>query len=118
MQRRLPGEERTLESCCLVSGSVVSDFLRSRGLQDTRLLCPSPSPGVCSNSSPLSRWCYLDPQVVQWSRIPLCIKETRVPSLGQEDPLEKDMTTHSSVPAWESPWTEEPGGLQSMGSKS
>ena len=37
------------------------------------------------------------------------------PSLGQEDPLEKEMATHSSILAWEIPWTEEPGGLQSMG---
>ena len=35
---------------------------------------------------------------------------------GQEDPLEKEMATHSSILAWEIPWTEEPGGLQSMGS--
>ena len=35
-------------------------------------------------------------------------------SLGQKDPLEKEMTTHSSLPAWEILWTEEPGGLQSM----
>ena len=38
-------------------------------------------------------------------------QETRVPSLGQEDPLEEEMTTCSSVLAWEIPWTEEPGGL-------
>ena len=44
-------------------------------------------------------------------------KETRVPSLGQEDPLEKDMATHFSILAWRIPWTEEPGGLQSMGSQ-
>ena len=36
---------------------------------------------------------------------------------GQEDPLEKEMATHSSIPAWEILWTEEPGGLQSMGSQ-
>ena len=41
--------------------------------------------------------------------------ETRVRSLGQEDPLEKEMATHSSILAWEIPWTEEPGGLQSTG---
>ena len=41
--------------------------------------------------------------------------ETRVPSLGREDPLEKEMATPSSVLAWETPWTEEPGRLQSMG---
>ena len=38
--------------------------------------------------------------------------------LGQEDPLEKEMTTHSRILAWKIPWTEEPGGLQSMGSQS
>ena len=43
--------------------------------------------------------------------------ETWVRSLGQEDPLEKEMATHSSIPAWRIPWTEEPGGLQSMGSQ-
>ena len=45
------------------------------------------------------------------------MQETQVQSLGQEDPLEKEMATHSSILAWETPWTEEPGGLQSMGSK-
>ena len=45
------------------------------------------------------------------------IQETWVQSLGQEDPLEKGMATHSSILAWEIPWTEEPGGLQSMGSQ-
>ena len=38
-------------------------------------------------------------------------------TLGWEDPLEKEMTTHSTILAWEIPWTEEPGGLQSMGSQ-
>ena len=41
--------------------------------------------------------------------------ETRVRSLGREDPLEKEMATHSSTLAWKIPWTEEPGKLQSMG---
>ena len=45
------------------------------------------------------------------------MQETPVQSLGQEDPLEKEMATHSSTLAWEIPWTEEPGGLQSMGSQ-
>ena len=45
------------------------------------------------------------------------MQEFLVQSLGQEDPLEKEMATHSSFLAWEIPWTEEPGGLQSMGSK-
>ena len=43
--------------------------------------------------------------------------ETWVRSLGQEDPLEKEMATHSSLLAWRVSWTEEPGGLQSMGSQ-
>ena len=42
-------------------------------------------------------------------------QETWVQSLGREDPLEKEMTAHSSILAWEIPWREEPGGLQSMG---
>ena len=43
------------------------------------------------------------------------MQEIQVQSLGQEDPLEEEMTTHSSILAWRIPWTEEPGGLQSMG---
>ena len=43
------------------------------------------------------------------------MQETWVGSLGQEDPLEKEIKTHSSIHVWRIPWTEEPGGLQSMG---
>ena len=46
------------------------------------------------------------------------VQETRVRSLGREDPLEKGMATHSSILVWEIPWTEEPGRLQSVGSQS
>ena len=46
----------------------------------------------------------------------LAAQETRVRSLGRDDPLEQEMATHSSIPAWSIPQTEEPGGLQSMGS--
>ena len=45
------------------------------------------------------------------------MQETQVQSLGQEDPLKEDMATHSSILAWKIPWTEEPGGLWSMGSQ-
>ena len=45
------------------------------------------------------------------------IQETQVRFLGREDPLEKEMVTHSSILAWRIPWTEEPGRLQSMGSQ-
>ena len=49
---------------------------------------------------------------------PPAMRETWVRFLGQEDPLEEGMTTHSSILAWRIPWTEEPGGLQSTGSQS
>ena len=45
------------------------------------------------------------------------VQETWIQSLAQEDPLQEEMATHSSVLAWEIPWTEETGGLQSMGSQ-
>ena len=46
------------------------------------------------------------------------MQERQIPSLGLEDPLEKGMATHSNIPAWRIPWTEEPGGLQFMGLQS
>ena len=49
-------------------------------------------------------------------RLP-AMQETSVRSLGREDPLEKEMATHSSILAWRIPWMEEPGGLQSTGSQ-
>ena len=55
--------------------------------------------------------------MTQWKRFRLPMQETRVPSLGQEDPLEEGMATCSSILAWEIPWTEEPGGLQPTGSQ-
>ena len=57
------------------------------------------------------------PFVVQLVNNPPAIRETWVQSLGWEDPLEKETATHSSILAWKIPWTEEPGGLQSMGSQ-
>ena len=53
--------------------------------------------------------------MAQWKRILLPMQEMWSWSLGPEDPLEKEMTPHSSILAWEIPWTEEPDGLQSMG---
>ena len=49
---------------------------------------------------------------------PPAMQETQVRSLGREDPLEEDMAAHPSLLAWRIPWTEEPGGLQAMGSQS
>ena len=53
--------------------------------------------------------------MAQRQRMHLPMQKTWIHSLGREDPLEKEMATHSSILAWEIPWTEEPGGLQSMG---
>ena len=53
--------------------------------------------------------------MAQWQRIRLPVQKTQAPSLGQEDPPEEGMETHSSTLTWRIPWTEEPGGLQSMG---
>ena len=53
--------------------------------------------------------------VAQRVKLLPAMQETQVQSLGQEDPPEKEMATHSSILAWRIPWTEEPGGLQSMG---
>ena len=61
---------------------------------------------------PFTAWLSL---VAQCLRIRLAMQETWVLSLGQEDPLEKEMATHSSILAWEIPWTEETGGYSPMG---
>ena len=53
--------------------------------------------------------------MAQWYRIYPLMYETQFPSLGQEDPLEEEIATHSSRLTRKIPWTEEPGGLQSMG---
>jgi len=55
--------------------------------------------------------------VAQVAKNQPAMQEIQVQSLGQEDPLEKRMATHSSILAWRIPWTEEPGGLESKGSQ-
>ena len=55
--------------------------------------------------------------VAQTVKNPPAMQETQVRSLSQEDPLEKGMATHSSILVWRIPWTEEPNGLQSLGSQ-
>ena len=71
-----------------------------------------------------SCWTILNPTrqeqaslVAQTVKCLLTMQETWVRSLGREDPLEKDMATHSRIHAWKIPWTEEPGRRQSMGSQ-
>ena len=63
---------------------------------------------------PFIFWASLVAQMVK--RLPV-MRETQVQSLGREDPLEKEMATHSSTLAWKIPRMEEPGGIQSMGSQ-
>ena len=63
-------------------------------------------------SFPPHKWASLVAQLVKNSA---AMQEIQVQSLGREDLLEKEMATHSSILAWEIPWTEEPGGLQSIG---
>ena len=80
----------------------MSNSLQPHGLQPTRLLYPWDFPGRTS----------LEARTVK------CLPtmwETRVQSLGREDPLEKGMATHSSILAWKIPWMEEPGSIQFMG---
>ena len=120
----------------------MSNSLRLHGLQHTRPPCPLPIPRDYSNSCPLIPWCHpiTSSSVVPFSshlqsfpasgsfqmsqlftsehQMVKCLptmQETWVRSLGGEDPLEKEMATHSSTLAWKIPW-EEPGRLQSMGS--
>ena len=64
--------------------------------------------------SPSNLMAFLVPQMVK--RLP-AMQETWVRSLGQEDPLEKEMASHSSILAWRIPWTVDPGRLQSIGSQ-
>ena len=58
------------------------------------------------------------PAIAQSGKKLPAMQETQVHFLGEEDPLEEEMATHSSLLAWRIPWTEEPGGLQSRGSQS
>ena len=60
---------------------------------------------------------HLEASLIAQSENLRAVQETRVQSLDQEDPLEKEMATDSSILAWKIPWTEKPGGLQSMGSQ-
>ena len=71
--------------------------------------------GQATHSSVLGEYSSILSLVAQMVKNPPAMWETWVQSLGQEDPLEKGMVTLSSILAWRIPWTEKPGGLQSMG---
>ena len=68
-------------------------------------------------ASPLEKWYSQASLVTQTVKNPPAMREIWVQSLGWEDPLEEGMATHSSILVWRIPRTEEPGGLQSMGSQ-
>ena len=74
-------------------------------------------PALQEDSLPLGRHESWASPVAQLVNSLPAMQENRVQSLGWEDPLEKEMATHSSILAWRNPWTEEPGGLQNMGSQ-
>ena len=90
---------------------------------------PRPSPlswpatSLLSASVSVVLFCFIDctftraSLVAQRVKHPPAVPEAQVQSLGREDPLEKEVATHSSTLAWKIPWTEEPGGLQSTGSQ-
>ena len=77
-----------------------------------------PMPGCQDDKEKLSTPLHFRTSLVaqRVKRLP-AMQETWVPSLGWEDPLEKEMATHSSILAWKIPWMEEPGRLQSTGSQ-
>ena len=68
-------------------------------------------PEICDNLPHFDEIYYRASLVVQSVKNLPTVWGTRVQSLGREDPLEKGMATHSSIPAWRIPWTEEPGGI-------
>ena len=73
--------------------------------------------GVAESQTRLSGFHFRTSPVAQRVKRLPTVRETGVRSLGWEDPLEKEMATHSSTLAWKMPWTEEPGRLQSTGSQ-
>ena len=73
---------------------------------------------ILPNTWEIQTYPRLDEGFARWHCLPMQeTQEMQVRSLGREEPSEKEMATHSSILAWKIPWTEEPGGLQSMGSE-
>ena len=88
----------------------------STGLNTALFPCPTSCQGGGGEFLELTSLCELN-LVAQMAKSLPAMQETWVQSLGWEDPLEKEMATHSSIHAWRIPWTERPGGLQSMSSQ-
>ena len=102
----------------VLSGSTSCDFRRKRKSwapsKGQRALCQDRLFSKCVYQTGASS---MDGSVVKKPPAIQDTQETQVQSLGQEDPLEEEMATHSSILAWKTPWPEEPGGLQSMRSQ-
>ena len=104
------------------SGDIVVSYTPSFALSEAPV--PRREPGRAGGMADISHLhsTYCIPGLPRWcwwytTRLPVQeTRETQVRSLGREDPLEEGMTTHSSILAWRIPWTEKPGGLQSLGS--
>ena len=93
-------------------------------MRNTFLLCEPPRPWYFAKTAPTDEPILHHSLVYYvnnlWSTSPMPVQDTQemwVLSLGREDPLEKEMATHSSILAWRIPWMEELGGLQSTGRK-
>ena len=116
---KVKSESEVAQSCptlsdlmdCSLPGSSVHGILQARVLEW----------GAIAFSTNMEQRALIPSLKLQWASLVAQrlkrqppMRETWVPSLGREDPLEEEMATHSSILAWEMPWTEEPGGLQSM----
>ena len=95
-------------------GRAVGTFVPGPAASAALPALPKPLPAARCNPTRVEGTLWL---VAQRVKNPAAVQEARVQSLGGEDPLEKEVATHCSVLAWRIPWTEEPGGLQSMGSR-
>ena len=95
---------------------LLGEFYGQRSLASCNLWdCKKLDTTECVHTHTPLRNEYISSLVAQMIKNPTAMQETWVQSLGQEDPLEKGMATHSGILAWRIPWTEEPGRLQSMG---
>ena len=106
--------EQELLSSCTVQASPVAASLVKHWFQVTWASAVA-AHELSSCGFPLNTFYLVASLVAQPVKNPPAMQEMWVQSLDGKDPLEKEMTTHSSIPAWEISWTEEPGGLQSMG---
>ena len=97
---------------------LLGEFYGQRSLASCNLWdCKKLDTTECVHTHTPLRNEYISSLVAQMIKNPTAMQETWVQSLGQEDPLEKGMATHSGILAWRIPWTEEPSGLQTMGSQ-